>query len=178
MPNDIQFSAVRGRRRGGVKSALLRGPRTPKRRVSLRVPAVVMGSIRGFALQLDMPITDLCQALIHVAAVVVFLRLQRQEGLEDFFSSVRLNQGFNLLRNVTGGHAPRLGEAGEPVSLRLPAGFLAVLEHYAKLTGKSRSELLLTFLEQGIRIYLLSWLAVTKALTKATSKQEGTKLDK
>lgn len=181
MSNHIQFSINRGRRLGGVKGALLRGPRKAKRRVSLRVPVVVMGSVRRFAWALDMPVTELCQALIQFAAVATFLRLQRQDGLEDFLTTVRLNRSLNLLGNLTGGHAPRLNEAGEPVSLRLPAGFLKILEQYARLIGRSRSELLLTFLEQGIRMYLFSWSAVTKALTTAikdTRNQEDTKLGK
>jgi hypothetical protein len=121
-----------------------------------------------------MSFTDLCQVLIYFAAIANFLHLQRQEGLDNFLGSVRLNRSLNALSRLTGDHEPRIshGDPGQPVSLRFPALFLETVGRYARLTGRSRSDLLLQFLEQGLRIYLLSWIAVTKALTAAVSKAD------
>lgn len=164
MSNDIQFSAKKGRRLAGVKGALLRGPRKAKRRVSLRVPRGVMGSVRRLAIQLDIPVTELCQMLIQFASMLYFLRLEKQEGVNAFLSDVGLSGGLKVL----GGHQPRIGtDFGEPVSLQFPTRFLENASLYARLTGRSRSDLLIQFLKQGIRIYLRSWVAVTKTLTTA-----------
>lgn len=174
MSNDIQFSSQRGSRLAGVKGTLLRGPKKAKRRISLRVPSVVVGQVRRFAIELDMPVTDLCQILIQFASIANFIRLENQEGLDAFLSSIRLSRGLKLL----GGHEPRIGAetgGGRVVSLRFPARYLERVSLYAKLTGRSRSDLLLQFLEQGIRIYLRGWVALTKALTtavKASNREE------
>jgi hypothetical protein len=164
MSNDIQFYAKKGSRLAGLKRTLLRGPRKAKRRVSLRVPPGVMGSVRRLAIRLDIPVTELCQMLIGFASMLYFLRLEKQERVDAFLSDVRLSGGLKAL----GGHEPRVVPAlGEPVSLRFPTRFLETASLYARLTGRSRSDLLLQFLEQGIRIYARSWIAVTKALTTA-----------
>lgn len=166
MSNDIHLSKRKGSQLAGVKGALLRGPKKAKRRGSLRVPSMVVGQIRRLAIELDMPVTDLCQILIQFAAIAAFLRLEKQEGIDDFLSSARLSRGLKLL----GGHEPRIGTetgGGRVVSLRFPARFLERVSLYARLTGRSRSDLLLQFLEQGIRIYLRGWVALTKALTIA-----------
>lgn len=154
----------KGSRLAGLKGTLLRGPRKAKRRVSLRVPKTLMGSVRLLAIQQGMPVTDLCVALVHFASVAYFLRLEKEEGLRDFATSISLNRGLKAM----GGHEPRIGTAGgEPVSLRFPARFLDTLSLYARLVGRSRSDLLIQFLEQGLRIYLRSWVALTKALNAA-----------
>lgn len=166
MSNDIQFSTRPGRRLAGVKGSLLRGPRKTKRRVSLRVPSVVVGQIRRLSAEVGMAFSGLCEILIQFAAVATFLRLEKQEGVDDFLSSTRLSWGMKIL----GGHEPRIVTetgGGRVVSLRFPARFLERVSLYAKLTGRTRSDLLLQFLEQGLRIYLRGWVAVTKTLTIA-----------
>jgi hypothetical protein len=123
-----------------------------------------MGSVRRLAIEQGMPVTDLCVTLIHFASIAYFLRLEKKEGVHDFLTSISLRRGLKAM----GGHEPRIGiGGGEPVSLRFPARFLDALGLYATLTGRSRSDLLIQFLEQGIRIYMRSWVALTKALTIA-----------
>ena len=164
MSNDIQFSVKKGSRFAGLNGALLRGPRKATRRVSFRVPDILLGNVRRLAIEHEMPITDLCAVLIHITSIANFLRLEKQEVLNSFLSSVKLSRGLKVL----GGHRPRIGTQGvAPVSWRFPARFLETLGLYASLTGRSRSDLLVQFLEQGIRIYMRSWVAVTKALTTA-----------
>ncbi len=170
MSNDIQFSAKR-RRLAGLKGSLLRGPRKAKRRISLRVPSAVLGQIRRLSTQLDMPVTDLSQILIQFAAIATFLRFEKKEGVDAFLSDVRLSRGLNALGRLAGGDSDVrvIAEGGDPVSLRFPTRFLETVRLYCRLTGRRRSDLLLHFLEQGLRIYLRGWVAVTKALTAAAS---------
>jgi hypothetical protein len=171
MSNDIRLRFVAKRKRlGGLKGALLRGPRKAKRRVSLRIRNTVVGQVRMLALQLGMPVTELYQMLIQLAAIATFLRLEDQKGVDDFRSSVKLSRNVNALSKLTGdsGDDTRiLAEGGEPVSLRFPGRFLETVGLYARLTGQGRSDLLLRLLEQGLRIYLRGWVAVTKTLAAA-----------
>ena len=144
----------------------MRRPRTAKCRVSLRVPSVVMGSVRRLARELGMPPTELCELLISFASAANFLRLERQEGLDGFLSLVGLNRSMKAFGSLIGGHEPRIGTGGgKPISLRFPARFLMIIDQYAKLTGYSQSALLLQFLEQSVRLYTRSWIAVTEAVT-------------
>ncbi len=163
MSGDIQFSARRIRR---VKGGFLWGHKTAKRRVSLRVPGMVMAGVRRLAIDLDMPIAELCGLLISFAATANFLRLGKKEGLDSFLGSARLNRTMRAFGDIVGGHEPRVGTTGgQPISLRFPANFLEITSQYARLVGQSQSSLLLQFLEQGMRLYLQSWIAVTKAVT-------------
>lgn len=174
MSFDIRFSAKR-KRLGGLKGALLRGPRKAKRRVSFRIRNTVVGQVRRLALQTGMPVTELYQMLIQLAAIATFLRLEDQKGVDDFRSSVKLSRNMNALSRLTGGgdgDIRVLAEGAEPVSLRFPARFLETVGLYARLTGQGRSDLLLRFLEQGLRIYLRGWVAVTKTLTAALEAKE------
>ncbi len=125
--------------------------------------------IRLLAAELDMPVTDLCQLLIQFAAIATFLRFEKKERVDAFLSDARLSGSLKALGRLAGGDADVrvIAEGGEPVSLRFPTRFLETIRLYARLTGRSRSDLLLQFLQQGIRIYARSWVAVTKALTIA-----------
>ena len=144
----------------------MRSPKTAKRRVSLRVPSVVMENVRRLATELGMPPTELCELLISFASTANFLRLEKQEGVDDFLSSVRLNRTMKAFGSLMGGHEPRIGTAGaKPISLRFPARFLMIIGQYARLTGYNQSAVLLQFLEQGVHLYVRSWVAVVKAVT-------------
>jgi hypothetical protein len=165
MSDGIQFSARR-RWRSGTKGVLLRRPKTAKSRISLRVPSIVMGSVRRLSRDLGIPPTELCELLISFASTANFLHLEKQEGVDDFLSSARLHRTMNAFGSLMGGHEPRTGTAGgKPISLRFPAGFLMIIGQYAKLTGYTQSALLHQFLEQGVQIYMRGWVAVVQAVT-------------
>ncbi len=138
--------------------------RRAKRRTSLYIPGVTIRQVRRLAGELDMPVTELTELLIQVAATANFLRLEKQEAVNTFLSDVRLHRAMKLL----GGHQPRIHNmSGEPVSMRFSHRFLEIVSLYSRLVARSRSDVMIQFLEQGLRIYGRSWIAVTKALTSA-----------
>jgi hypothetical protein len=143
--------------------------------------------LRELSLLTGTPLAQLCRELILIGAVLGFTRFQdpkeveylaKAAGLSREAESVGKENPFReplmRLANVQRAVArdgparnKRSLEGTQHVRIRLPSGFLRLVDLYGKLVKAGRSALLIHFLMRGYILYVGSRIVIMKALWRA-----------
>jgi hypothetical protein len=143
-------------------------PKRPKGYVrwKIRIRASLAYRCRWLAEREGWETADLLRVLLCLSATPKFLSLPRNERFQKLVK----------LRGITGKrvYGPRVG-GGHTVllSVRLPQGPSWLITTYADLTGHSRNELIVRFIEMGLVIYLKAQNVLLEAIRSIRSDLNG-----
>jgi len=181
VPGDHNLVPVKARKVGRQRS------------VSIRVSKLWIANLQDLVAVTGTPFAQLCRELILIGAVLTFTRFQDPKEFEYLADAVGLSRRFETIgkdnpfkgtlgklvsvqiavaRDGRARNARSLGGT-QVVRIRLPGGFLRLVDLYRKLVRATRSAVLVHFLMNGYVLYLGSRIVIMKALWQATG---GSKL--
>lgn len=143
------------------------------------------------AKSLGSSVAELCQAMILTGSIYEYARFTETGHMARFVAAAQkralaekvdkesqFKDTITLLARTQSALAsgptrnePHI-EGSQLIHVRLPQGFVRIIDLYAKVTNSSRSVLLTRYLTSGILLYMLSQRALMKAITEALKGKE------